>query len=91
MFNETEKLRETVLGIHDDFKSEIERRIKQSSKKDVKRSIDNKGKELYEKISNNTDKLIEQNKQLFTDSFNNLSNEFAKELNELKTLKTQLF
>ena len=87
MFNETEKLRETVLGIHDDFKSEIERRIKQSSKKDVKRSIDNKGKELYEKISNNTDKLIEQNKQLLTDNFNNLSNEFAKELNELKTLK----
>ena len=89
VFNEAEKLRESVSDISEKFKIEL-KNIKEFSKENVNRIIDNKSKEIYEKIYQHTDKLIEQNKQTISENINNLSKTFSEELNELKLLKDKI-
>ena len=89
VFNETEKLRESVSDISEKFKLEL-KNVKEFSKENINRIFDNKSKEIYEKIYQHTDKIIEQNKQTISENINKLSNTFTKELNELKLLKSKI-
>ena len=64
--------------------------VKEFSKENINRIIDNKSKEIYEKIYQHTDKLIEENKQTISKNIDNLSNTFTEELNQLKLLKNKI-
>jgi hypothetical protein len=89
VFNEAEKLRESVSDISEKFKLEL-KNVKEFSKENINRIIDNKSKEIYEKIYQHTDKLIEENKQTISKNIDNLSNTFTEELNQLKLLKNKI-
>ncbi len=89
IFNEAEKLRESVSDISEKFKLEL-KNIKEFSKENINRIIENKSEEIYEKISQHTGKLIEQNKQTISENINNLSNTFSEELNQLKLIKDKI-